>query len=125
MQTSRRSPAALFLLQRLLPGKLAAELLLTGDPLPVERARDLGHVSIMTEPGLARAHAFELAQRIARNAPLAVQASLRVMTTIERQGEELGWSMTQQAYDANIATDDFRDGLSAFVGRRSPAWRGR
>src|SRR6201991_5302737 len=62
-----------------IPRNIAMELLLTGDPLPAERAEKLGLVNRITAPGEALQHAVELATRIARNAPLAVAAIKRAV----------------------------------------------
>merc|ERR1712014_462264 len=63
----------LFRLPERLPRQVAMELILTGDPMSAGRAKELGFVNELVEPGTAKAAALVLAERIAQNAPLAVQ----------------------------------------------------
>ena len=65
---------ALFRGPRALPLNLARELILTGEPIDVERAYAAGFVNVVTEPGDALAGAVALAERICESAPLSVQA---------------------------------------------------
>ena len=78
---------ALLRLPRRIPYHLAMELALTGDPIGAERAHAIGIVSRLAEPGEALAAARELAATIARNAPLAVDASKRI---VDRGGRLAG-----------------------------------
>ena len=71
---------ALLRLPRRIPYHLAMELALTGDPIGAERAYEIGIVSRLTEPGEALAGARDLAATIARNGPLAVEASKHIVT---------------------------------------------
>ena len=54
------------------------EMALTADPITAEQAHEYGLVSRVTEPGRAVDVAMELAERIAKNAPLSVAASKTV-----------------------------------------------
>src|SRR5881398_98262 len=70
---------ALLRLPARVPYGLAMELALTGDPIDAERGHELGLVNRLTEPGEALAGALELAAAIARNGPLALAASKRIL----------------------------------------------
>src|SRR6266545_3897802 len=61
-------------LPRQVPWTVAMEMLLTGDPIPAQRAYEVGLVGHVVVDGEALAKARELADRIARNGPLAVTA---------------------------------------------------
>src|SRR5438067_7641364 len=78
----KRSLAAaaggLFRLPRILPPAVAMELILTGDPLPAERAHALGLVNELVAPGEVLRAALALAERVSANAPVAVRESRRV-----------------------------------------------
>src|SRR3712207_1474674 len=69
---------ALIRLPKRIPYHLAMELALTGDPVPAERGYELGVVNRLAEPGTALATARELAAAIARNGPLALDATKRI-----------------------------------------------
>jgi enoyl-CoA hydratase len=116
---------ALLRLPRALPRNVAMELALTGDPIPAERAHDLGLVNRLAEAGQAVAVALELAEAIAANGPLALTATKRILNEspdwpdsefFARQGEIAGPVM---------ASEDAREGSIAFAEKRAPVWRGR
>lgn len=114
----------LFRTHRALPLNLAAELLLTGDPVDARRAAELGLVNRVTEPGGALREAVALAERIARNSPVAVSATLRSLHLSAEALDQLGWLTTDDATQAVLASPDAAEGKRAFLERRAPAWQG-
>ncbi len=116
---------ALFRLPQKLPANIAAELLLTGDPISAERAYQFGLVNVLCEPGEALDRALELAERIAVNAPLAVRESLAVMTSTRDASDEEAFAESNRAMARLAATEDFGEGPLAFIEKRDPVWKGR
>lgn len=116
---------ALFRALQALPPNIARELLLTGEPMDAARAHAFGLVNRLVEPGDALTEALAMAQRIAANAPLSVQASLRAMNGWLAEHDAQGWDATAQALAAIRGSDDLREGLRAFFERRAPVWKGR
>jgi enoyl-CoA hydratase len=119
------SCGALFRTPQRLPVNLARELLLTGDPIDAERAREAGLVNVVTEPGGAVAAAVGLGERICANAPVSVQASLVAVNQWLAAAEEFGWQVTADAVAAIGASEDHREGIAAFLDKRPPRWTGR
>ena len=78
----------LFRLPRALPPAVAMELILTGDPLPAERAHALGLVNELVAPGEALRAALALAERVSANAPVAVRESRRVAIAAHTADDE-------------------------------------
>ena len=115
----------LFRAPRALPWGVALQMLLTGEPLPAERAHQLGFVVSLTEPGDACAEAVALAERISVNAPLAVQRSLAEAVQAIAQSDEEWWSRSRTAMDEILTTEDAAEGPRAFLERRAPEWSGR
>jgi enoyl-CoA hydratase len=119
------SCGALFRAPRALPANLARELLLTGEPIDADRAREAGLVNVVTEPGGAVPAAVALGERICTNAPVAVQASLVAVNRWLAAAEEFGWQVTADAVAAIGASEDHREGIAAFLEKRPPRWTGR
>ena len=117
--------AGLFRAPRALPLNLAREMILTGEPIDAERAHHAGLVNVLTEPGGAVDGAVALAERIAANAPLAVQASLRAVNAFVGDDDDAGWATTATAMEAAMHSDDAAEGVAAFLEKRPPVWRGR
>ncbi|HEX4658275.1 MAG TPA: crotonase/enoyl-CoA hydratase family protein [Streptosporangiaceae bacterium] len=111
-----------------IPPRLAMEIALTGDPVSAPRAADLGLVNAVVDPARLMDEALALAGRIAANAPLAVQASKRVLQRVvagARADEALGWALTSMEAAALRTSEDAREGPRAFAEKRDPVWTGR
>jgi enoyl-CoA hydratase len=116
---------ALLRLPRRMPYHVVMELALTGDPLPAERFHEFGVVNRLAEPGSAVDVAIELAERLAKNGPLALAASKRILQ------EQFDWSSAdmwdkQGAISGPVfASEDAKEGANAFKEKRDPVWQGR
>jgi enoyl-CoA hydratase len=116
---------ALFRLPRRIPFNLAMELTLTGDPIDAERAEQVGLVNVLCEQGEALDKARELSLRIEANAPVAVRASRQVVLASMTEDEATGWRLSGEGMAKATASEDFKEGLMAFIEKRPPAWTGR
>jgi enoyl-CoA hydratase len=116
---------ALFRLGRKLPFNVAMELALTGDPITAELAHHHGLVNRLVEPGQALDAAIALAEQICANAPLAVRASRKVVAEATQAPDDVGWKMSMDAMAEAVRSEDFREGLTAFIEKRPPQWKGR
>ena len=119
------SSGALFRAMRALPLNVARELLITGAVLDADRGYQIGFVNRVTEPGLALAAALELAEDICASSPVSVAASLTALAAQHDDEDATGWAATAQAVERVTASDDIREGVSAFFERRPPRWTGR
>jgi enoyl-CoA hydratase len=108
-----------------IPRNIALEVLLTGDPLPAERAQQLGLVNHITPPGEALDKAIELAHRIARNAPLSIAAVKRAVNERTAYGDQDAFRQQDQVVAPVLASHDAQEGAHAFAEKRSPHWEGR
>ena len=114
-----------FRLPRVLPRNVAFELGLTGDPLPAARAHELGMVNVLATPGGALAAALELAGKVTANAPLAVQATRKLMIELKDADDATGIARSGEAMMELAGSEDFSEGLTAFIEKRQPNWKGR
>lgn len=103
----------------------AMKLALTAEPIPSEEAHAIGLVDQLAEPGRAVDDALALAEQIARNAPLSLQVSKKVLRDTQGRTDKEFWSY-QTPHSASIfASEDAREGALAFAQKREPDWKGR
>ncbi len=115
----------LFRLPRAVPAARARELVLTGDRMSAQEALRWGMVNAVVEPGEVLGAARALADRICRNAPLAVRESLAIVRDAALLTDDDGWRRSSEAMDRIRASDDAREGPRAFAEKRPPVWTGR
>jgi enoyl-CoA hydratase len=108
-----------------LPYGVAMEMALTGEPITAEQAHEHGLVSRLAEPGHAVDEALALAQRIAKNAPLAVRASKRLVRDSRGRSEAEFWDLQRPHIAPVFRSDDAKEGPQAFAEKRAPVWSGR
>lgn len=116
-----------FRLPQQIPRRLAMEMILTGEPISADQAAEYGLINRVVPDDQVVTAAVELANRIAVNAPLSVQASKRVAYGA-RDGavdESAAWEDTAREWSALMQTEDFREGPLAFAQKRPPVWKGR
>lgn len=111
-----------------LPRKVAMELLFTGEPMSSADALRWGLINEVVPDGTAVDAALALAERITRNAPLAVWASKRVAMGVDDgviTGDEAGWSRTMREISTVIRSEDAKEGPLAFAENRQPVWKAK
>jgi enoyl-CoA hydratase len=114
-----------FRVTRMLPPNVAREMLLTAESITAERAERLGFVNLLAEPGRALEGALAMAEKICANAPLAVREALAIANREVAGDEEPIWERSHAAHARLLASEDVREGITAFFERRPPTWRGR
>jgi enoyl-CoA hydratase len=108
-----------------IPYHAAAQLLFTGEALSASDAARYGLVNQLTAAGKALDSALDLAERVAKNAPLALAAVKQVMRVTQGLNEADAFQR-QDELTAGLATsEDAHEGALAFVQKRPPVWHGR
>jgi enoyl-CoA hydratase len=115
----------LFRLGRKIPMNVAMELALTGDPIDATRAHHFGLVNRLVEPGEALDAAIALAEQVCANAPVAVRETRKIVLEATHADDEVGWKMSIEGMAKAMASEDFSEGLTAFIEKRPPQWKGR
>ncbi len=115
----------LFRLPRAIGQAAAMQMILTGEPIGGERAYELGLVSTLCEPGASVDVAMEIAGKIAAAAPLAVQASRRVVLAAAYEDDATLVSLSNRQMAQVMSSEDTKEGLTAFIEKRPPQWKGR
>jgi len=102
----------------------AMEMAITAEPILAEEAAQYGLVARLAEPGSAVDVAVELAERVARNAPLGVAASTALIKATLGHTEEELWALQVPWQTKVFNSDDAKEGPKAFAEKRPPIWTG-
>jgi enoyl-CoA hydratase len=111
-------------LVRQIPYTVAADLLLTGRHIKAAEAKEIGLIGHVVPDGQALAKAQELADLVAANGPLAVQAVLKTMRDSEGRHEDDCWKEDARVGAAVFASNDAKEGPRAFAEKRTPQFTG-
>jgi crotonobetainyl-CoA hydratase len=117
-----------FRMARQLPHKVAMEHLLTGDPFDAQTALKYGFANRVVPLADLLPTAIALAEKIAANAPLSVQASKRIALGIingEVPAETGDWELNTRERNVVFTSEDAREGPLAFAQKRKPEWKAR
>lgn len=99
--------------------------LLLADEFDAERAYKIGLVQEIVPPGEETMRAMQLAELIAANAPIGVQATKAAARTFIEQGEAAAIAAVPGIRTKVLESEDAKEGLECFVQRRQAAFAGR
>jgi len=114
-----------FRLTEQVPIKQAMEYLLTGEPFSSQQAPELGFANRVVPLSDLMATSLDLADRIAKNAPLSVQASKRLAMGIHQgkiASDDAFWEANKREARLVMRSQDAREGPLAFAQKRTPTW---
>ena len=113
-------------LARQVPHKQAMGIALTGRLLSAEEALACGLLSAVVDAAELTAEVERWTSALLGAAPLALRATKQMMLRgLARGSVEAAFAATYPAYEAMLASEDAREGMQAFIDKRSPVWRGR
>jgi len=103
----------------------AKELCFTGDMIGADEALRIGLADAVVPPDELMAKVRDLAGRIAANGPLAVAEAKLLIHTGQSVPLDAALTLEQRSFGLLFATEDQREGMDAFLAKRSPTFRGR
>lgn len=112
-------------LPRLVGAGNASEMLLTGDLIDAAEAHRIGLIQKVCEPDELMKQTWDLAERIAHNAPIATQLTKHLVRVSEGTTLEMGLAYENDLFTFCFTTEDSKEGIQAFREKRPPQFRGR
>jgi enoyl-CoA hydratase/carnithine racemase len=112
-------------LSRNVARKDAMEMLLTGDSIGAETARDIGLVNRVVEAGAARAEAVGMARKIAAKSGAVVRIGKQAFYRQAEMGLAEAYAYASDVMVDNMMVRDAAEGIGAFIEKREPKWEDR
>lgn len=104
---------------------LATKMVLTGESITAQQALQSGLVSDVYPSALTLEYALQQAALMARHSPLALQAAKQALRQSQEVPLQAGLAQERQLFTLLSATEDRREGIDAFLQKRSPVFKGR
>lgn len=112
-------------LQREIGWGNAQRYLLTGDEWTAEQAYQWGLIQELVEPGEQLNKALEIAEKIAKAAPLGVQGSLKSSKIAVSEGQDTAKQRLFPDLGPVMASEDVKEGIQSFLERRDAVFKGK
>ncbi|WP_426407405.1 enoyl-CoA hydratase [Bradyrhizobium ganzhouense] len=110
-------------LSRNVPRKQAMEMLLTGEPVPAVRAREIGLVNRVVAAGTERDAAIALAQQVALKSAYTVKLGKEAFYRQAEMSLADAYRYAAEVMTENMMARDAEEGIGAFIEKRTPTWR--
>jgi enoyl-CoA hydratase/carnithine racemase len=111
-------------LSRAVSRKQAMEMLLTGDLVPAERAREIGLVNRAVPADELEATTQDLARQIAGKSPLTLAIGKEAFYRQAEMDLERAYAYASEVMTRNMLARDAAEGIDAFLDKRQPHWTG-
>ncbi|MET0705687.1 MAG: enoyl-CoA hydratase [Tardiphaga sp.] len=112
-------------LSRNVPRKQAMEMLLTGEPVSAERAREIGLINRVVAAGTERDAAIALAEQVARKSAHTIRLGKEAFYRQAEMNLADAYSFAAQVMTENMMARDAEEGIGAFIEKRAPEWQDR
>jgi len=111
-------------LPKLIGTAKAKELILTGDIIKAEKALALGLVNKVVHQEMLMDAALEMARKIAKAAPVAIEYAKECINQSEEMALERGIEFEKKMFGLCFSTEDQKEGMSAFEEKRTAGFKG-
>lgn len=112
-------------LRRVMPRRELTRMMLFGERLSARRAAELGLLNDVVPREELDVAVAAITDTIAQKSPITVKLGLDAMAAADELSLEDALPMLRDRLAACLATDDAREGLTAFLQKRAPVWKGR
>ena len=110
-------------LSRNVPRKQAMEMLLTGEPIPATRAREIGLINRVVAAGTEREAAIALAEQVALKSAYTVKLGKEAFYRQAEMSLTDAYRYAAEVMTENMMARDAEEGIGAFIEKRTPTWR--
>jgi enoyl-CoA hydratase/carnithine racemase len=110
---------------RNVPRKRGLELIMTGDKISAAQAAEMGLITRAVPKDRLEAEVDALAAKLAGKSPLVMRMGLEAFYRVQDMELEPALQHLQAQLVAVLGTEDAREGLTAFLEKRAPEWKGR
>ncbi len=111
-------------LTRAIGRKRAMQMLLTGEAIDAETAADWGLVNLVVDPEALDQAVEDLAARLSEASPLTLRIGKEAFYRQVDLDQRQAYDLTRTVMALNAVTDDAQEGMSAFLEKRRPNWKG-
>jgi enoyl-CoA hydratase/carnithine racemase len=112
-------------LSRNVSRKQAMEMLLTGEPVWAERAREIGLINRIVTHGTERAAAIALAEQVAQKSAHTIKLGKAAFYRQAEMGLADAYTFAAEVMTENMMARDAEEGIGAFIEKRMPKWEDR
>jgi len=107
------------------PARTKQAVILADQRISATEAHDWGLVEELAEPGKAFERAMVLAEKVARQPPISVAMTKLTVNRLAHALDDLASHMDVDQFALASLTEDHKEGVAAFLGRRPPRFKGR